>query len=284
MERLAIENLDADTLYETPQGCTHFLSLQGECLVWRVVQKRDYTPKPGKRGEVQGFSDASRFRMLKMVSGIDWQEAGRCHFITLTYPDHYYGIDKQWLKLHRELFWQYFERHVGHEVSGIWRTEWKPRKTGKWIGHIMPHHHIICFREKYVWKWDVRDLWESAIGWREYVDVNVKRMRNQKQVGYYVAKYAAKSDCLLGIASYRSKFPPGRAWGRFRIDRFPSANIQEIQLSEDRALEAYRGNCRHGKPAIDIWGNRGFTVLGPQAVDIFLKLFRIEVAGGQCLW
>ena len=227
------------------------------------------------------MSEASRFNLLKKVSGINWEEAGTCHFLTMTYPDHYYGMPCEQMSLHRSLWQRSFEKRAEKHVSVLWRTEHEVRKTGKWVGHLMPHVHMISFREKDVHEFDVWKDWMSAIGEMDYANVKVKEMESPKQVGYYVAKYVAKLSSILGIASNLSKIPPGRPWGILRRSLFPSHEKLEMKCVFSRELQDHVAKSLMPRPEVNEWGNRGFTLLGPAARKLWKEICELGLAGGE---
>lgn len=222
--------------------------------------------------------------MLKMVAGIDWEDAGRCSFITLSYPDHYQGMHYRQMGIQRWMFWRHVEAFAGRNVAAIWRIEWKPRKTGQWIGQLMPHVHMITFREKYLQEDEVRTWWGKAIGWENYVDVDLEWMTSAKQVGMYVAKYVGKESRTLGNASYLSKIPPGRQWGKLRAEAFPMAESRVGRFRDSNKTDWNRAKALEGRPRINEWGNESFTLLGPMAwiigESIFGKWVDGKITGG----
>lgn len=278
------ENLDADTCIQEDDGWCHRITIRGQCLTYQQRSGCPSRRRPGRRGACQGMSQASRFAMLKKVSGVNWQDAGHCHFLTLTYPDHYYGLSCEQLSLHRSMFWRSLENGYGKQISALWRTEHKVRKSGKWENHLMPHLHVISFKENNVFNADVNDAWSRAIGSNEYVNTDVRKMKHAKQVGYYVAKYAAKADSVLGIASNLSRIPPGRAWGILRRNLFPQHEMLEIRSTFSAELERYTEESLAPRPPVNQWGNRGFTLLGGQAVTLWNRILLDGLANGETIW
>jgi len=275
---------DADDPRYGECGFVNEVLLQGQLLVWRRYSMPRVPHPKKKRKEVHGLSQAARFRMLKMVAGIDWQLAGDCHFLTLTYPDHYHGMHYRQMSIQRWLFWRLAEQKYGKHISGIWRIEWKTRKTGSHVGEIMPHVHVITFKQKYVYEVDVASFWGKAIGWENYVDVDVERMKSPKQVGIYIAKYIGKLSSSLGNASYLSKIPAGRTWGKLRGNGFPMAECRVFRFRNSAWSEACRGKALENRPLVNEWGNESFTLLGDGANLIGKVLLQKHVDGEIPSW
>jgi len=274
-------NLDADPC-ECRRPIRRFdVSLCGECLIWRdnFATHGGGGRRPGS--EIDGFSAGARLRMLRTVHSIDWQLAGHGHFVTLTYPDHFYGQDKYLLTRHRSEFARRMTCRYGHDVAGLWRCEWERRKSGKHVGKMMPHNHCIFFREKHIF-WDhVEDDWSASIAHRGYVDVRVDPMYTKKHVCRYVAKYASKPAPILGIELYPRTSTLGRKSGKFRRKLFPLAKRWEISLDMSTVVEAFRYSFAPPIPKEIEYGQKGFTLLGPKAVNCFRQIFERNLAGGE---
>lgn len=274
-----LPNLDADDPPLGQMGFRHEVHYQGQLLVWRVFSIRPDRPKPKKRKEVNGLSQAARFRLLKLVASVDWDDAGHCYFLTLTYPDHYLDLHPRQISIHRWMFQRLLENFAGKQISVLWRVEWKPRKSGKWVGQPMPHLHMITFRERYLTETHVASWWGKAIGWENYLDVTCEYMKTPKQVGLYVAKYVGKLSPILGNASYLSKIPPGRQWGKHRGSAFPLAEIRAARFRESTITDWCRQKSLEGRPALNDYGNESFTLLGPMGRVIGETIFGKWVDG-----
>jgi hypothetical protein len=114
---------------------------------------RNYTPFPvqggGMRGSVQGFSKASRKRMLNLLNRIEQSAYKKAKLITLTYHKNERDHVKSKKDLHK--FLTYLRRnHTDH--SGIWRLEWQDR------GAI--HYHILTFG-RYIRHGEIAETWTS---------------------------------------------------------------------------------------------------------------------------
>jgi hypothetical protein len=277
-------NLDADEPKLGRDGFRHRVEWQGNRLKWQVFQLLPAKRTPGRRRACRGFTQASRFRMLCHVSSISWEEAGMCYFVTLTYPDWYYLLECWQLSSHRTRMWEYVEKGCGCHVCGLWRTEWKRRKSGENIGRLYPHVHIIVFRCQRLRNRDVNEWWRKSIGWEGYVNTDVKRMESAKQVACYVAKYCAKDQSILGIASNLTEIPVGRAWGILRRELFPRAKLFVGTYKDCPMIQALRDKALKDRPAVNQYGNESFTLLGTLAKCIGETLAASWVDDEVCGW
>jgi len=97
----------------------------------------------GLRGEITGFSRASRKRMIELFSSI--RNEGEMSFVTLTYPDLYPDEPAIW-KQHFEQLRHRIKRFGYEDGLGIvWRLELKSRQSGVNAGKIAPHYHFLAF-------------------------------------------------------------------------------------------------------------------------------------------
>ncbi len=246
-------------------GKTHLISFQGSLFVWKVLQRPGSIPPPGKRGVVSGFSAAARFRMLKLVATIDWKEAWRPSFITTTYRDQDGLPNRRKLNLARQVFWRYVEKHVGKHVCTLWRIEWKQRLSGRFKGEIMPHYHFLPFKFPWIDRKKIDVWWKNAVGSDLCPRTQIKRMRDEAQVGYYVSKYAAKTDDTVLVNPAYHNRPTGRDWGVLRKELLPVHEEKEVRVAGTDQLEALRAELVKHWPEANLTGYESFTLLGPLA-------------------
>jgi len=196
-----------------------------------------------KRGEVKGFSSASRRRMLRLVNCLRLDELP--WFVTLTFPDCVPTPDNCAAAWHR--FCMRFRRQFPSGAF-VWRRELQVRKSGSMVGIAVPHYHLLVFGvppkfttvdSRGAWvtvrkgcvsvvsrsncevetdrvsdrlrEWVAR-TWYEAVGcgqWSHYqAGTNVESLQKIGGVKYYVSKYAAKlSACVAG------PYDVGRVWG-----------------------------------------------------------------------
>lgn len=176
----------------------------------------------GKRGKVSGFSRQSRLRMMRTVSKLE--NAKRPLFITLTYPDEFQGqVDGNEIKeKHLKNFWKRME-YTWSEISCIWKLEYEERKSGKRIGELFPHLHMLVWGLYEVDIEGVREFVKNA--WWEVcgelsgdhlkAGTRVERLRKHRGTMAYLAKYMSKgADKELKV---------GRWWGVKGKANLPSA-------------------------------------------------------------
>lgn len=176
------------------------------CRLSEVGAKRPSASLEGcKRGEVNGFSHASRLRMMELLNSIDRSKVAEIFFTTHTVPRgerDFKGIERD-----RRLWVKRFERQFPGMASIVWKKE--PHKSGT------PHLHGLVF-------WWVKPpslgefrAWNDA-AWADVVkSVNpahrdrgcrVERMRGWGGVVHYASKYIGKTSEVAVKES-------GRIWG-----------------------------------------------------------------------
>jgi len=251
---------------------TATVKMQGKLLQFKTGPNHYRQPIPVKRGVIQGFSHASRLRLLKFVATVDWGRIGKSSFITLTYPDLCGDPTIDCRRKHKYLWIRYMEKHLGHELRGLWRIEWKTRRSGKCKGEIKPHWHFLCFDEPYVDQWLVRDFWRKILHVKGALATDVTPLDNAEMAGVYVAKYVAK-ECApntLDYAAYRNN--PGRAWGYLGKELIEMLDVEWIR---EPSPEQIAWLLWYANDVLD-WVNKehksSFTLLGHWAIQAIKKL------------
>lgn len=253
-------------------GDTCLITVQGQLLVWKQLNPHPHTPECKTRGQVRTFSKASRLRLLKLFATIDWTRAEPALFITLTYPDDVRITTNKELNVHRYVFIRYIEKLLGKDISVIWRIEWQDRQTGKYVGELYPHFHLMVFNVKYIHHATVNKLWRKTIGYKEYTRTETKGMKCPAQAGFYVAKYVGKeTDCSLVNAAYLNTVPPGRQWGLLRPQLLPRCKEQSIRV-EASHMQGIREMCEIAYPAIKGYDG-SFTLLGKCTIAVAKEIF-----------
>lgn len=218
-----------------------------------------------------GFSPAARLRMLKLIATIDWKKAGHCLFVTLTYPDDDIPMNNKATNSHRYLLHRWIEQHLGKDTCVLWRIEWQTRKTGKLVGCMCPHFHLVVFNVRYLPYKEINAEWARIIGARAYVRTEVKGMTNAQQTVYYVAKYCAKVeevDCSLVNAAYLNS--GGRSWGILRAGLLPRHKLKIARHKPTNVEDALK-LARELRPQIA--NHEGsFTLIGNTAVEVAVFL------------
>ena len=112
---------------------------------------------------------------------------------------------------------------AGYKIHGVWKREWRPRRTGKLIGQYVPHYHFLFSIEGIFGK-DYFNLaklfahkWVEFTGTNEYEKaINValnhnsyRLIESRKQANIYVSdrKYISKNGEFVSDESI------GRNWG-----------------------------------------------------------------------
>lgn len=236
------------------------------------VQDRDRSQNGGIRGNVSGFSRASRKRMLEFMAKV--RDQGDMYFVTMTYDDW------SWLKKtddHHadfEAFRHRFERAFPN-WKAVWRVEIKERKSGMLEGSRVPHFHLLVFtgrnddedtkrsNEQGLQAWGVRAWGEILQAENPHFSrygFHVSTVRNRRHAYSYVSKYIGKQD--------DDDIECGRRWGR--IGRFDCSSSEIIPLTDDEATyfkrmikrwlrnRSPRYACRFAKQT----GCSGYTVFG----------------------
>lgn len=198
--------------------------MQGNLLKLENVFPSKGNPEPVKRGKVQGFSKASRRRMIELCATM-----GKSIpiFVTLTYGARYPEDPKVWKK-HLHTWGKRLIRYNG-QLSAIWRLE--PQKRGA------PHYHLLIYQKDgkkpfipHEW---IASSWSKVLG--DYSDAEhleagtrVESLKSHRGAAFYAAKYCAKLP-------EDDDFPEswneaGRLWGSFNKSCLPSAKQHEMIL------------------------------------------------------
>lgn len=226
--------------------------------------------KPAQRGNVGGFSLASRLRMIKTVNRLDFSKAGRCTFATATWRDELGCPTPKKITLARSDFQRSVERIAGQKVPGIWRVEWKKRLSGEHKGNYMPHVHSIYFRVPYLNLGDAARSWARAIGYDGRVSFKLEEIKSIRKCLYYVSKYMAKEQHIgnLDNASYLSDHIGGRKWGMHRKNLLPMADQVKIRITPGDIAKRVREVAKKHWQGTPDEEDVGFTVFGEGALEI----------------
>lgn len=213
------------------QRTTETLSLSLYADMSTVVARKQKLPGDelrktySTRGQITDFSRKSRKRMIDRLARK--RNYSRPLFMTLTIPDEvWFGMDCTY-----ERFQQHLEaflarlRRAYPDCSYTWRKERQDRKSGKHIGEIVPHLHLIldgimddvAYLRKEMRRWWMEIITDNNIsilvkGCR--IDLQVAKSR--KHAYYYVSKYTAKMEDVT-IPLENGDCQPvdsiGRIWG-----------------------------------------------------------------------
>lgn len=219
----------------------------GDLLKLQFQQAWPALPKNATRGAIGVFSNGARRRMLDRINAIDWSSVRRGLFLTFTYPDLFKDRKVKERTQDRYLMWRYLEKHMDRKVPILWRTEWKLRKTGKHVGQLMPHHHLVAFEYEYLPCATWNAWWKQTLGWDDYVNTDVRMLKDGQHAAKYISKYVAKPDADSLVVNAYLNNRVGRSWGFKRPELIPWAKTESItDLSPDMVRYAHGVAC-------DLW-------------------------------
>lgn len=185
----------------------------------------------GPRGQVVEFSDASRRRLIYKVAQV--QKDKMPIFVTLTYPDEFPDNPKKWAR-DIDAFRKRFSRRGW---GAIWKKELKPRQSGKSVGKVAPHFHMLVWGASYI---DLIQFVSHA--WYEVVGSNnpdhlsagtrVEKIHSPNGVKSYCSKYLCKED--EGKANQGDGL--GRFWGVINYEAIPWAVAVQVDFSAPRQV------------------------------------------------
>lgn len=243
-------------------GSHYELSIHADMVKFKASSLVGSHSKPpaigGKRGDIVGFSAASRKRLIEFMASVRYDT--RLLFATLTYPDHFPVDNPAVWRGHFEAFRRRFERQHPNWRC-IWRIELKERKSGEFKGFVAPHWHLLIFTDIEGEPDDIRvvkaesygqmfdktvsglsehfEAWSLA-AWFEIVGSGDERhaqhgsfavaVRNRRHAYKYIAKYVAKEDS--------DTHEIGRRWGR--IGNFDNAPSRVTSLTRQQYVEFKR--------------------------------------------
>ena len=173
----------------------------------------------GRRGEVNGFSKASRRRMQRSIEALDRGklttkrplEAG------LTYPAENWSRDPKRWKRDLDNFCKRMKRRYP-KAFFWWRLELQERGA--------PHFHLLVFNVHRIPHEWLRQAWYEIVGLNDpdhrKAGTHVERVRNWHQTRSYIGKYMGKVDIQMeGATGF------GRVWGIANRERYAEA-VSEI--------------------------------------------------------
>lgn len=156
----------------------------GELIKFR--RPGEAPPGGGVRGKVEGFSYASRRRMIDMLNSLNREQSGLPIFLTLTYPNDWPGSPREWKK-HLDT-WLKRLRRTHPSVWGLWKLE--PQRRGA------PHYHLLLWGVEHVSKEWLSLSWYEVVGSGDLkhllAGTRVESVRMWNGVKRYASKYLAK--------------------------------------------------------------------------------------------
>jgi len=242
-------------------------------LAWRVtVQGKMFRlqhrlskiqARGGKpRGQIRGFTDASRLRLLRYIATVKWNEIQSALLCTLTYPDEIAARSPRRRTQDRLHFFAKVERKIGVKIPALWRLEWKDRLSGRYKGKLVPHFHLLLFGVPFIAWQDVRRWWGEVLQFSGRLATDIRRANTATLVALYAAKYAAKRSPSSSLDNQSYVNRGGRCWGIFRKASVPLEDQfvwPDIAEEDARALQEAAGQVlKYYDPRV----NPGFTILG----------------------
>jgi hypothetical protein len=245
---------------------------QGKLLTVSITDYPYAPPQNVKRGIVDSFSRASRLRLLKYIATIDWESIASGVLITLTYPDSRLGRDKDTRNKDRSRFLRDIEKHLGGKVSGIWRTEYEPRKSGANQGVIVPHLHFLLIRESFVCHKVVRKIWRKILKVHGPLSTDVRAAKNGELASFYIAKYMSKVHSLLSLDNCAYLNTHGRHWGTIRKQFIPICPHEVLDGLDEDEIAFLIATGQQRLPWVDMTLPHTFSLLGKNATEILSEL------------
>lgn len=193
----------------------------------------------GVRGDIKGFSNASRRRLMQLIAGIRF-DADLPLFITLTYPNSF--PDAVSSKRHLKMFFQRLERYLLSQGIILYGLVWKlePQKRGA------PHYHMMLWGCELpvlaVW---LPGAWYDIAGngdknhlaWHSGELGNqhcVQQVLSREGVMRYASKYLGKTFEVEGWQNV------GRYWGVVKRSNIPFGELVVEEVTRKKAVEVMR--------------------------------------------
>lgn len=196
------------------------VSFQGHLV---KVSLKGGVPKaaPAKRGNITGFSDQSRARLMEKFAR--FYRPAHTTFITLTYPAEFPSPDAAKDNL-RAFLERLRRREDCEKSSGIWRIELQDRGA--------PHFHILFFDLPWIAKEEIQKMWGEIIG-HDKPFTRIEAVRSWNGIMNYCSKYIAKKqedhrNGSNGFIYLSYLHGLGRVWGVFQKHNLPFARLKIV--------------------------------------------------------
>jgi len=254
------------------------VKIQGSLLELNFHINRTAVVVRGKRTNVTSFSPSSRLRLLKTIAAVKWDEIPTGLLVTLTYPDEIAMRTRKQRNTDKYLFIRLMEKHVGKKIYGIWRLEFKRRKTGSLAGLLVPHWHFLLMDIPYIDHRCVRHSWRRCTKTVGPLATDVKACQNGEMASLYIAKYMSKVSPKLSLDNPSYLNMSGRHYGYLRKSLIPMHRSEFFPITDDEELQwlMSRGvDLLHWLKEGDL---QSFTLLGKGATEVakeFLE-FRLQ--------
>ena len=188
----------------------------------------------GIKGKITEFSNKSRRNLMHKLGTINKNNLPL--WVTLTYSDEF-EVNTFEMRKHFERFRRRLERRG---CSGIWRLEWKQRKTGLHVGEYYPHYHLMIWQAEIIeFRAWVANAWWVCCGKlsekHKKAGTSADPVDTWKQLCYYVSKYMAKTEDLPEKVENI-----GRLWGVINPEIIPWSEIIEWTLPDKTVNRLFR--------------------------------------------
>lgn len=220
------------------------------------------------RGPITCFSRKARAARLRRIAEIDWKAAGESALVTLTYPDDQANHTMQERKDHRYLINRYICYCAGRNLGCLWRVEWKPRLTGKFVGRMLPHMHLLYLGHHNIGEENVREVWMRTIGAKQFTQVDVASVSIGDMVSVYAAKYCSKEANATDLDNVPKRNRTGRHAGELRRNLIPSHPLETVERINDGILRFMQKRACETLWWYDPRFDEGFTILGDAALEM----------------
>lgn len=256
------------------------ISIRGQLLTYTNGESWSCPSPDSKRGDIREFTDAARLRMTKRLVVIDYAKTRISVCVDLTYPDELIPRDKMERKNDLKQLLAWIERRLGEQVCGVWRTEWKARKTGKLKGHVAPHTHIILFGVYYIdWR-ELRREWQRILNHYGYIRTSVKRAGSVQKTCKYIGKYIRKrTDCSLVYAPYWHTVD-GKHYGWVRPKRIPKCAVTWYSDPTAEEVEYLLRAHYEACPKSDTRPGESFSIIGESVLRIGKIIREMRLTAG----
>lgn len=181
----------------------------------KLPSERDRRPGGGTRAEIEGFSRASRRRMMLLLASLRMDELPL--FVTLTYPGTFSEDPLSW-KANLEAFRTWLVSHHP-QASAVWKLE--PQKR------MAPHFHLLIWGVDFLPAEVLAAAWYRIVGSGDrrhlLAGTEVRRVYSANGVKAYAAKaYMGKEfDGFQGV---------GRFWGVMNKRALPMAKKESASV------------------------------------------------------
>jgi hypothetical protein len=196
----------------------------------------DFMPTPPirERGDIKGFSRASRRRLLIKLNQRNPDDLSAFYHITLTYPKRFPEKGEEH-KADIDALIKRMKRRFGEDIEYLWKLEFQKRGA--------PHYHFIVYlpkvyRVQYLRKWIAKGWYEIAQRfWEEKLEnhltagTSCDKVQSLRKAGAYLSKYIAKEGDEVPEDQ-------GRFWGCSR--NWGEVVLEQVKLTGNQLIHLRR--------------------------------------------